>query len=45
MDKNNNIDFRDLLNKFEPYYIMTIIMIGFIGNAISIIIFSFTTLR
>lgn len=35
----------DFLSSFEPYYILTIASVGFIGNSISFFLFAFTRLR
>lgn len=35
----------DLLNKIEPYYILTVIVVGLIGNSLSFFLFLFTKLK
>ncbi|CAF1030706.1 unnamed protein product, partial [Brachionus calyciflorus] len=37
--------FIDLLNKIEPYYILTIIIVGLFGNSLSFFLFMFTKLK
>jgi hypothetical protein len=35
----------DIINEFEPYYIMPLIFIGLIGNTVSFLIFTLTKLK
>ncbi len=35
----------DFLHAFEPYYVLTIVMIGLVGNSISFLLFILTKLK
>ncbi len=50
LNKKNQADVKsfsliDFLHVFEPYYVLTIVMIGLAGNTISFFLFTLTKLK